>query len=226
MLTLYHSSLQAHCRKVRLMMHEYGLQTQLEDEPYWLNRPEFLYLNPGGDVPVLQTEEGLLAVGNYAITEYLLEASPQAGLSLLNSNLAIRCEIRRLSDWFDRRFYGEVTRLLVYERFFKPLEQKGAPDTALLRQGRQQLTAHLHLIDALTAEGSFLAGDMLTLADLSAAAQLSCVDYFGEISWSQQNLPHLRRWYAHMKSRPGMREILRERVRSFTPPPYYENPDF
>jgi len=229
MFTLYHSPLQAHCRKTRLLMREYGLEMQLENEPYWEKRAEFMYLNPGGDVPVLQEGDGLLAVGNYAITEHLLEYyTPARGddSCLLGQNPALRCEVRRLVDWFDRKFYQEVTRPLVYERYFKPLEGNGPPDSHAMRQGRRHLVPHLELINALTEQDSFLVGDRLTLADLAAAAQISCIDYFGEVLWSNTRYAALRRWYGLVKSRPSMRHILTDRIRSQAPPPYYENPDF
>ena len=75
-----------------------------------------------------------------------------------------------------------------------------------------------------TIRRRWLAGPVLTLADLAAAAQLSVADYLGGIDWRghKQTVD----WYAVMKSRPSFRPLLGERMEVIMPPKHYDQPDF
>ena len=55
MRVLYHLWLSPFCRKVRIALLEKGVEAELKTENLWDRRPEFLALNPAGDVPVLIT---------------------------------------------------------------------------------------------------------------------------------------------------------------------------
>jgi glutathione S-transferase len=70
----------------------------------------------------------------------------------------------------------------------------------------------------------WLAGDMLTIADFAAAAQLSCLDYVSDVDWARNTGVH--EWYAKIKSRPAFRSILADLVPGFTPPQHYADLDF
>lgn len=224
-LSLTHSPLQPHCRKIRLMLSESKFNFVLQDEPYWEQNEDFLQLNPAGEVPVLQDEEGFIIAGNYAISEYLDERVVAQGQpSLLGDTMEMRAETRRLVDWFDRKFYHEVTQILVYEKYFKRLEGRGWPDTKAFRASCQQVHFHLDMIAALTEQTPWLNGETMTLADMAAAAQISVIDYFDDIPWNDHE--KARDWYRLIKSRPCMRPILKERVRGILPPNHYDNPDF
>ena len=64
----------------------------------------------------------------------------------------------------------------------------------------------------------------MTIADIAAAAQLSCPDYIDLVPW--ETFPPVKDWYARLKSRPSMRPILRDRIDGLPPPAHYDNPDF
>ena len=50
--TLYHHPMSSSSRFVRLILSEYGFQTDLVEEQPWEKRREFLTLNPAGTLPV------------------------------------------------------------------------------------------------------------------------------------------------------------------------------
>jgi len=224
-LSLTHSPLHPHCRKVRILIGERHLSFVLENEPFWEQNEDFMQLNPAGEVPVLQDEEGFIIAGHYAISEYLEERATNAGgISFFGGTLETRAETRRLVDWFDNKFFAEVTQTLVYEKYFKKLEGNGGPDTRAFRAATQNIHYHLEMIEALTTDHAWLNGEHSTMADFSAAAQLSVIDYFDDVPWSKHE--KARDWYRLVKSRPSMRPILQERVRGVMPPNHYDNPDF
>ena len=50
--TLYHHPMSAASRSIRLVLHEYDLETELVEERTWEQRRDFLTLNPAGTLPV------------------------------------------------------------------------------------------------------------------------------------------------------------------------------
>jgi glutathione S-transferase len=82
----------------------------------------------------------------------------------------------------------------------------------------------LDYIGYLTEQRRWIAGDELTLADITAAAHLSCVDYLGDVPWSDH--PNAKDWYARIKSRPSFRPLLGDHIPGAPPPPHYADLDF
>jgi len=224
MRTLYHTSLSAVCRKIRVLLREKELEFELVAENFWERRTEFFALNPAGEIPVLLEGDGEAVCGNHAITEYLEEAYRDNNKRFLGSSIGERAEVRRLVDWFDEKFDREVTQNIVFEKVFKRLLRCGEPQSDAIRAGKKNILYHLEYIAFLTHEHRFLAGDMLTLADMAAAAHLSALDYLGDVPWEHN--AKAKEWYALLKSRPSMRVILGDRLPGVHPPEHYENPDF
>jgi len=219
---LYYLPLSPFARKVRLVLAEKRLPFELRSEKVWLRRPEFLELNPAGTVPVLVEDNGLVIPDSTVICEYLDEAYPD--MNLLGRTLAERVETRRLVAWFDSKFAPEVMRNLLWEKTMKQLLGLGAPDAAALRAGSANLKQHLTYIGWLAENRKWLAGASLSLADFTAAAYLSSLDYVDAVDWSVS--APAKEWYARMKSRPCFRSILADRVSGMVPPPRYSDLDF
>ncbi|MBU8543938.1 MULTISPECIES: FtsZ-binding protein FzlA [Roseomonadaceae] len=219
---LFHLPLSPFARKVRLALAEKRLPFDLRIERVWERREEFMTVNPAGTVPVLQEANGLWIADSYAICEYLDEAYPDN--PLLGRTLAERAEVRRLVAWFDQKFYAEVTRNLVFEKQMKRVLGRGNPDAAAMRAGYANLKPHLEYIGWLAESRAWLAGPQLGLADLAAAAQLSALDYIGDVDWSISDAA--KDWYARVKSRPSFRPLLGDRVTGVTPPAHYDDLDF
>jgi glutathione S-transferase len=219
---LYHIPLSPFSRKVRLVLSEKRLPFELKNEKVWERRSEYLEANPAGTVPMLVEENGLSIPDSNVICEYLEEAYPDT--PLLGRTLAERVEVRRLVSWFDGKFHIEVTRNLYGEKFLKRLVGRGNPDASALRAGYANIRYHLDYLGWLAETRKWLAGPSLSLADFAAAAQLSTLDYIGDIDWSQS--PAAKDWYARMKSRPCFRSLLNDRVVGTEPPDHYSDLDF
>lgn len=221
MFRLYHFSFSPFCRKVRLTLAEKKLEVELIEEKYWEQSSEFLRRNPAGKVPVLKTKAGLMTESQ-AICEYLDEQYPTP--ALMPHDAAARYEVRRLCSWFDDTFHSEVTSKLLYERVHKKLMSLGYPDSANVKYGMNRIKRHLDYMAQLLEQRRWLAGNQMTLADFSAAAHLSCLDYVCDVDWNRSVV--LKDWYAKIKSRPSFRTILADQVRGFSPPPHYADLDF
>ena len=219
---LFHLPLSPFSRKIRLLLAEKRLPCELRVEKVWEQRSEYLDLNPAGTVPTLLEDSGLAIPDSTVIAEYLEEAYPDT--PLLGRTHAERVETRRLAAWFDGKFHADVTNRLVGEKYMRRLAGRGNPDAAVLRAGYAALGPHLEYVGWLSETRSWLAGEAISLADFAAAAQISTLDYIGEIDW--RTTPAAKEWYARMKSRPCFRGVLADRVPGLPPAPHYADLDF
>ena len=218
---LYHHPLSPFCRKVRLCLAEKGLEVELVEERYWEQRPEFQRISPTGKVPALRLE-GTIFNSSQAITEYLDEEYSQP--ALLPHSPKARYEARRIVDWFDDKFYTEVSAPLLGERVMKKITGQGHPDSSRVMSGLKRARFHIDYMDWLLDSRKWLAGDRMTLADFAAAAHISCLDYISDVDWTRSEL--VKEWYAKIKSRPAFRSILADHVPGFRPPAHYSDLDF
>lgn len=167
-------------------------------------------------------EQPITLCGTFPITEYLCATYPEP--NLLGTTPAEQAEVRRLFDWFARKFHFEVADLVLQEKVVKRLARVGNPDTAALRVGLNNMGYHLDYIGWLAGRRNWLAGEKFTIADIAAASQISSLDYLGDIRW--QNYPAAKDWYARIKSRKSFRMILADHVSGMPPPKHYADPDF
>ena len=215
---LFHFPLCPFSRKVRLLMSEKGIGYELVRENPWDGRDGFLALNPAGRTPVLRdAQRGTVLVDSRAICEYFEETVEKS--PMINGSAANRAEIRRLVALFDENFYGDVTGPLMHEKMRKRLVLRTPPDSRVLRETMRLVDEHLDYIDYLIDNRPWLAGATMSLADLTAAAQISVADYLGGIDWSGHT--HAKAWYSAFKSRPSFRPLLSDRMEGLHPPSHY-----
>lgn len=230
MAILYHHPFCPHSRFARLVLAEFGLDVDLIEEKVWERREGFLALNPAGTTPVLAEEQVTSVPGATIIAEWLDETRGLAFAErrLLPENPLARVEVRRLMAWFGEKFAEEVSEPIVrekiYKRFMPSTAGGGAPDPASIRAAKNNIRYHLKYIGYLIRQRNWLAGDVLTYADLMAAAHISVVDYFGDVPWGEDDTA--REWYARIKSRPSFRPIINDRVAGMAPAPVYADLDF
>jgi glutathione S-transferase len=204
------------------MLAEKGLDCELRAEKVWERREVFLRLNPAGQVPVFVDEYGTSIPGTSVISEYLEERYPEP--TLIGQDPADRAEVRRLTSWFGEKFHREVTANLVDEKIMKRFLKLGTPNSGAIRAGLANIHYHLEYVGWLCDRRRWLAGDAFTRADIVAAAELSAVDYIGDVPWQQHT--GAKDWYARVKSRPSFRALLGDHISGVQPPKHYADLDF
>ncbi len=219
---LYHLWLSPFSRKIRIVLQEKNLDFSMKVEKVWERRAEFLALNPAGEVPVLIEPDGTVLAEASAIAEYLDETYRDK--LLLGLNPIDRAEVRRLVAWFDVKMNREATEHLIGEKFMKRFLGFGVPDSSVIRAGKTNLRHHLDYIAYLAERRRWLGGDHFSLADITAAAHLSALDYLDDIAWDEHE--PAKEWYARVKSRPSFRPILADHIPGAPPPRHYADLDF
>ena len=221
MVLLVHSNILPHCRKIRILMAEKKMLYVLKEETPWALSKDIKKINPAGELPVFIFDGNIIA-GNYAITEFLEETYTQNRLIVGNNK--DRAETRRLIDWFDNKFYREVYQYIAGEKIYKRFALHKPPESKKIQIGMNNLRFHLEYIDWIVERNNYLVGDEFSLADISAAAQLSVIDYLGDVPW--EDFGNAKLWYSKIKSRPSFKEILNDRIKNIYPSTHYTNLDF
>ena len=220
--SLLHLPLDPFSRKIRIVLGEKKITVLLAVEPIWERRHEFLSINPAGTVPVFIEDDGTTISTSQAIAEYLEETSKEP--ALIFGTALQRAEIRRLCNWFDVKFNTEVTEYLLGEKIMKRFLGLGEPSSETIRAGYANIDTHLGYIEYLAEQRSWLAGEHFSLADITAASHISCIDYLGDIAW--EDYQQAKQWYARIKSRPSFRPLLQDLIPGTQPPAHYKNLDF
>ena len=219
---LHHFWLCPFSRKIRVTMGEKKLEYEMIFEKFWERREGFLKLNPAGQVPTLIEEKNIVLSDSVAITEFLDEVYPMPNLSGLVP--VYRAEVRRLVAWFDLKFYSEATEPILEEKVFKRFMGMGQPQTEVIRAAKKNINYHLEYISWLVDRRNWLVGNEFSFADISAASHISCLDYLGDIPWSEYEVA--KTWYVRVKSRPSFRPLLNDRILGLNAPSHYSNLDF
>lgn len=220
------------CRTIRVALAEKRLDFEAIPERGWDLPDTFFDLNPEGKLPVLVEDNGVPVPGTLVIAEYLEEAYPTGPLedgeglrpALFPGDAVDRIEVRRLAHWFEGKFADEVSVPMVYEKIDRRFMGAGAPDMNVVRQALEALRPHLSYLNFLVDERRWIAGDAFSLADISAAAHLSVLDYMGDMPWYDYEPAKL--WYARVKSRPSFRPLLADHIAGMPPPRHYADLDF
>ncbi len=212
-------------RKARVYLAAKEIGFELIQENSWERRKEFIAMNPAGNLPVLFDNSNAAVIVNSTVIVEYIEEKHKESKSFLGDSLVRKAEVRRLQNWFDEKFYSEVSKYILNERYLnRYLPGVNAPNSEVLRVARKNLNIHLSYIEYLLETRKYLAGDHISVADFSAAAQISVIDYFGDINW-QHYLP-AKDWYSIIKSHKIFAEILKDRIPNINPPEWYSKLDF
>lgn len=216
---LYHFPLCPFSRKVRIFLKEKRLNFSLVYENPWHKRNEFMEINPVGQVPALIDNRSIITDSN-AICEYL-EETYNGTDRLFGPSTMVKSKIRALTNWFDNKFYNEVTKYIINERIIFDHN----PDSRFLHAARHNLIYHMEYIEYLISKNVWLITDKFTLADIALASHISVIDYSGSFPWEKSKI--IKEWYSIIKCMPCFRDILLDKISGLPlPPKHYTEFDF
>jgi glutathione S-transferase len=188
---------------VRMYAAEVGAELELEDIDLMAGanrQPEFLKINPAGQLPCLQLDDGTLIAEITAICEYLDEVSD--GPSLMGETAEERAATRMWTRRVDLNICEPLANGFRYSEGMPIFQERmiTIPTAAdSLKQIAREKTAWL---DGLMTDGrSFIGGEKVSLADVLLYCMLTFGNAVGQPF--DQNLSHIKAWYDRMAARPS-----------------------
>ncbi len=189
---LYRSAISGHSHRVELFLSLLGLPFELVDVALAAGahkQPDFLAMNPFGQVPVIQDGEVTLADSN-AILVYLTGRYAADAEQWLPSDPLAAANVQRwLSVAAGQLAFGPATARVI--QLFK---LPASPADAIARAH-----ALFKVMELQLGQSAFLAGSTVTLADI---ANYSYVAHAPEGNVSLEGYPALRAWLARMEALP------------------------
>lgn len=158
-------------------------------------------VNPAGQTPALELDDGSVLTEVTAICEYLEERFPE--IPLIGSTAEERATTRMWARRIDLKICEPLTNgfrfsegLSFFESRMRVLPEAAAGLKAIARDGIQWL-------DPLIAERDFIAGGRISLADVMLFVFLDFGAGVGQPI--HPGCIHVHRWYEAMKTRPSTR---------------------
>jgi glutathione S-transferase len=177
--------------------------------PGTLRSEEHLARHPFGRVPVLE-HDGFRVYETQAILRYLDRALPAPALTPADPREAARMDrLLNVNDWY---LFRDVAAVIVYQRIVGPRVMGLACDEAAVAAAMPEAHRVIGFLDAELADGPYLAGARLTLADLAVAAQLDLFAATPEWAELIAGRDALAGWLGRMAARRSFVETTWERV--------------
>ena len=175
-------------------------------------------------LPVFVDADETTCVGLWAIVDHLERTYEDHPLF---PDEADDCrEALRWLDYLMGSFPDRVTKRIVNERASPRYTgaSRTSPDMNVVRKGREEVVKAMAEFGAIIDLHGNLAGKHCSIADLALAANLSALDYFGEVKWD--DFPPMHEWYMRIKSRPAFHNLLSDNVPGQRPSSFYAELDF
>ena len=161
-------------------------------------KPEFLRLNPNGQVPFID-DDGLILWESMAINLYLAK---KHGAPIGPGNLAEDGQMTMWSFWSVNEIEPHASTVL-YNTAERPEAERS---TAALTAALNALSAPLMVLEKRLQEGSgYLVGRRFTVADLNV---ISCLFYLRFAPQALAGKPVIRAWYDGAMARPANRSAF------------------
>jgi len=156
---------------------------------------EFGAINPNHLVPVLEDGDWRLTESQ-AILQFLADQFEL--YDLYPQDLRARARVNERLDWFNTQFFREYGYGFCYPQIFPHhVRQDDDAQTKTLAWGSERAKKALGILDGeYIGSGDWVAGDSMSIADLSGA----CMVNVGEVAQVDlSDYPNIQRWMANMR---------------------------
>ncbi|MDF2233097.1 glutathione S-transferase family protein [Albimonas sp. CAU 1670] len=161
-------------------------------------RPEFLALNPNGQIPVLE-DDGLVLAESMAILRHICRSR---GLEDWHpGDPARHAQVDQWLDWIQCRI-ARPTSLV----FFNTIVADPIENAALIAEGRRLLADLVPILEAALSGREWLVGEGPTIADLALVTGFQNLAFID----ARPSAPALDAWFDRVNALPGVRAALPE----------------
>lgn len=161
-------------------------------------KPEFLAINSLGEVPVLALDDGTRITESVAICRYLEGLNPEPSLSGVTP--LAQAQIEMWNRRMEQQIFGHCAQIGLHmiPFFADKIEQM----PAYAESQQRMLVKKWTWLDQELADGrAFVAGDQISIADITGAAALIICGFMQlEVP---DDCPNVSRWADAMRARPS-----------------------
>ncbi|MEO8740764.1 MAG: glutathione S-transferase family protein [Casimicrobiaceae bacterium] len=194
MVKIHGMSTSGNCHKVRMVLEALGQPYEWRevDTRHGTTRtPEFLAMNPHGQVPVAEIEAGVFLPESNAIMVYLADGS-----ALIPGDRLLRA---RMLQWMFFEQYSHEPYIAV-ARYLRRLHPDPESQRTLADSRMAGGYRALAVMEGQLAQTPFLGGENYTLADIALYAYTHVA---GDGGFDLGRFPALRQWLARVAAQPG-----------------------
>jgi glutathione S-transferase len=166
------------------------------------DQPDYLAKNPNGLIPVIE-DDGLVLYESNAIVRYL--AAKHGAGTLWPHDLVKRADADRWMEWQSTGFTPAM-QVAFWQLCRTPEDKRDAKGTEASLQKSEKFAA---VIDAHLANREHVACGAFTPADIVVGC--AAHRWLG-LPARKEPRPHLERWYAALRNRPGAQQVLAQPV--------------
>lgn len=198
--TLYGGAFSTYVRTARMLMQEKGLDYELVPVNILTGEgqsAEHLKRHPFGKIPAFEVD-GVTLFETAAIVE-LLEAH-QPDPAHFPADALERARMRQWMNVIDNYLYPDVVGTLVWQRVVNPRLDQPCDEQAV-RDGMPGVRKHFGLLQSALAQGPWLAGDSVSVADFYLAPIMAYVAMTPEAEQLLADHPQVARWWADFQQR-------------------------
>jgi glutathione S-transferase len=203
--TVYGFPVSTYVNIVRLVLAQKGVPFRFHDLEPEMGGPSHLALHPFNRVPILE-HDGFRLYETAAIALYVDEAF--GGPSLQPADLRERARMHQWLSALNAYFYPYMAYHLGHERLIYPALGI-APDEKVVAAALPKIATCLEVMDAeLAANGEFLVGGRLTLADLFLLPSLTTLSRTPEGQEMLAPRARIRDWWVRMQGLASVQQVM------------------
>lgn len=194
MMQLYGMSGSGNCYKPALAMRQLGIEFRWQEVDVVAGatrEPAFLALNPNGQVPLLEFDDGRKLAESNAMLCYLADGTPLFAPD--------RWQRAQILQWLFFEQYSHEPYIATVRYWVKYLGKQQAWQ-ARIAEAMQRGHQALAVMEAQLRKTAFLAGDDYTIADIALYAYTHCA---GDGGYRLDHYPQIAAWLRRVERQPG-----------------------
>lgn len=171
-------------------------------------KPEFLKLNPQGQVPTLEDDDGFALSESAAILIYLHEKFKTKD-HWYPADIKKRAKVNQWLNW-NHTHTRKASVGIVFHSIWAPLIFKKPIEEfkSVIDEGKKVLKESLDVLEVTLQQSKFLIGDEISIADLIIAHELFSIAVYKLYDWTSSH-PNVSKWFDTIKNFGKFSEVTK-----------------